>query len=98
MENCKIEETTEKEAHTMSNDLILMGVVLVLFGLYFTLQVELNKVRNQLTHYLLKPGSISKQEKEKYLKEPEMEAIRLIRMDYHVGLQNAKVIYEQLKK
>mgnify|MGYP000994902013 FL=1 len=98
MENCKIEETTEKEAHTMSNDLILMGVVLVLFGLYFTLQVELNKVRNQLTHYLLKPGSISKQEKEKYLKEPEMEAIRLIRMDYHVGLQNAKIIYEQLKK
>ena len=98
MENFKIEETTEKEAHTMSNDLILMGVVLVLFGLYFTLQVELNKVRNQLTHYLLKPGSISKQEKEKYLKEPEMEAIRLIRMDYHVGLQNAKIIYEQLKK
>lgn len=98
MENCKIEETTEKEAHTMSNDLILMGVVLVLFGLYFTLQVELNKVRNQLTHYLLKPGSISKQEKEKYLKEPEMEAIRLIRMDYHVGIQNAKIIYEQLKK
>lgn len=98
MENCKIEETTEKEAHTMSNDLILMGVVLVLFGLYFTLQVELNKVRNQLTHYLLKPGSISKEEKEKYLKEPEMEAIRLIRMDYHVGIQNAKIIYEQLKK
>lgn len=98
MENCKIEETTEKEAHTMSNDLILMGVVLVLFGLYFTLQVELNKVRNQLTHYLLKPGSISKQQKEKYLKEPEMEAIRLIRMDYHVGIQNAKIIYEQLKK
>lgn len=98
MENCKIEEKTEKEAHTMSNDLILMGVVLVLFGLYFTLQVELNKVRNQLTHYLLKPGSISKEEKEKYLKEPEMEAIRLIRMDYHVGIQNAKIIYEQLKK
>lgn len=98
MESCKIEETTEKEAHTMSNDLILMGVVLVLFGLYFTLQVELNKVRNQLTHYLLKPGSISKEEKEKYLKEPEMEAIRLIRMDYHVGIQNAKIIYEQLKK
>ena len=44
----------------MSNDLILMGVVIVLFGLYFTLQVELNKVRNQFTHYLLKPGSISK--------------------------------------
>ena len=98
MENCNIEEKTEKEAHTMSNDLILMGVVLVLFGLYFTLQVELNKVRNQLTHYLLKPGSISKEEKEKYLKEPEMEAIRLIRMDYHVGIQNAKIIYEQLKK
>ena len=98
MENCKIEEKTEKEAHTKSNDLILMGVVLVLFGLYFTLQVELNKVRNQLTHYLLKPGSISKEEKEKYLKEPEMEAIRLIRMDYHVGIQNAKIIYEQLKK
>ena len=98
MESCKIEENTEKEAHTMSNDLILMGVVLVLFGLYFTLQVELNKVRNQLTHYLLKPGSISKEEKEKYLKEPEMEAIRLIRMDYHVGIQNAKIIYEQLKK
>ncbi len=32
----------------MSNDLILMGVVIVLFGLYFTLQVELNKVRNQI--------------------------------------------------
>ena len=40
----------------MSNDLIMMGVVIVLFGLYFTLQVELNKVRNQFTHYLLKPG------------------------------------------
>ena len=37
----------------MSNDLIMMGVVIVLFGLYFTLQVELNKVRNQFTHYLL---------------------------------------------
>ena len=60
----------------MSNDLILMGVVIVLFGLYFTLQVELNKVRNQFTHYLLKPGSISKEQREKYLKEPEMEAIR----------------------
>ncbi len=82
----------------MSNDLILMGVVLVLFGLYFTLQVELNKVRNQLTHYLLKPGSISKQEKEKYLKEPEMEAIRLIRIDYRIGLQNAKLVYEHIKK
>ena len=58
----------------MSNDLILMGVVIVLFGLYFTLQVELNKVRNQFTHYLLKPGSISKEQREKYLKEPEMEA------------------------
>ena len=44
----------------MSNDLIMMGVVIVLFGLYFTLQVELNRVRNQFTHYLLKPGSISK--------------------------------------
>ncbi len=50
----------------MSNDLILMGVVIVLFGLYFTLQVELTKVRNQFTHYLLKPGSISKEQKEKY--------------------------------
>ena len=82
----------------MSNDLILMGVVIVLFGLYFTLQVELNKVRNQFTHYLLKPGSISKEQREKYLKEPEMEAIRLIRLDYLIGLQNAKLIYEQLKK
>ena len=82
----------------MSNDLILMGVVIVLFGLYFTLQVELNKVRNQFTHYLLKPGSISKEQKEKYLKEPEMEAIRLIRIDYRIGLQNAKLIYEHLKK
>ncbi|EKS20838.1 hypothetical protein HMPREF9186_00405 [Streptococcus sp. F0442] len=82
----------------MSNDLILMGVVLVLFGLYFTLQVELNKVRSQFTHYLLQPGSIPKEQKEKYLKESEMEAIRLIRLDYHVGIQNAKIIYEQLKK
>ena len=82
----------------MSNDLILMGVVIVLFGLYFTLQVELNKVRNQFTHDLLKPGSISKEQREKYLKEPEMEAIRLIRLDYRIGLQNAKLIYEQLKK
>ena len=82
----------------MSNDLILMGVVIVLFGLYFTLQVELTKVRNQFTHYLLKPGSISKEQREKYLKEPEMEAIRLIRLDYRIGLQNAKLIYEQLKK
>ena len=82
----------------MSNDLILMGVVLVLFGLYFTLQVELNKVRSQFTHYLLQPGGIPKEQKEKYLKESEMEAIRLIRLDYHVGIQNAKIIYEQLKK
>ena len=37
----------------MSNDLIMMGVVIVLFGLCFTLQVELNKVRNQFTYYLL---------------------------------------------
>lgn len=51
----------------MSNDLIMMGVVIVLFGLYFTLQVELNKVRNQFTYYLLKPGSISKEQREKYL-------------------------------
>ena len=83
----------------MSNDLIMMGVVIVLFGLYFTLQVELNKVRNQFTHYLLKPGSISKEQREKkYLKEPEMEAIRLIRLDYRIGLQNAKLVYEHLKK
>ena len=79
----------------MSNDLILMGVVIVLFGLYFTLQVELTKVRNQFTHYLL---NISKEQREKYLKEPEMEAIRLIRLDYRIGLQNAKLVYEQLKK
>ena len=82
----------------MSNDLILMGVVIVLFGLYFTLQVELTKVRNQFTYYLLKPGSIAKKQKEKYLKEPEMEAIRLIRIDYRIGLQNAKLVYEHLKK
>ena len=82
----------------MSNDLILMGVVIVLFGLYFTLQVELTKVRNQFTYYLLKPGGISKEQKEKYLKEPEMEAIRLIRIDYRIGLQNAKRVYEHLKK
>ncbi len=82
----------------MSNDLIMMGVVIVLFGLYFTLQVELTKVRNQFTHYLLKPDSISKEQREKYLKEPEMEAIRLIRLDYRIGLQNAKLVYEQLKK
>ena len=50
----------------MSNDLILMELSFVLFGLYFTLQVELNKVRNQFTHYLLKPGSISKEQREKY--------------------------------
>ena len=98
MESGKIEKRTEKEAQAMSNDLILMGVVLVLFGLYFTLQVELNKVRSQFTHYLLQPGSIPKEQKEKYLKESEMEAIRLIRLDYHVGIQNAKIIYEQLKK
>ena len=82
----------------MSNDLIMMGVVIVLFGLYFTLQVELTKVRNQFTYYLLKPGSIPKEQKEKYLKEPEMEAIRLIRIDYRIGLQNAKLVYEHLKK
>ena len=82
----------------MSNDFILMGVVIILFGLYFTLQVELNKVRNQLTHVLLQPGSISKEQKEKYLKAPEMEAIRLIRLDYHIGIQNARVVYQQLKK
>ena len=82
----------------MSNDLILMGVVIVLFGLYFTLQVEFTKVRNQFTYYLLKPGSIPKEQKEKYLKEPEMEAIRLIRLDYRIGLQNAKLVYEHLKK
>ena len=82
----------------MSYDLILMGVVIVLFGLYFTLQVELTKVRNQFTYYLLKPGSIPKEQKEKYLKEPEMEAIRLIRIDYRIGLQNAKLVYEHLKK
>lgn len=82
----------------MSNDFILMGVVIILFGLYFTLQVELNKVRNQLTHFLLQPGSISKEQKEKYLKAPEMEAIRLIRLDYHIGIQNARVVYQQLKK
>ena len=82
----------------MSNDLILMGVVIVLFGLYFTLQVELTKVRNQFTYYLPKPGSIPKEQKEKYLKEPEMEAIRLIRIDYRIGLQNAKLVYEHLKK
>lgn len=82
----------------MSNDFILMGVVITLFGLYFTLQVELNKVRNQLTHFLLQPGSISKEQKEKYLKAPEMEAIRLIRLDYRIGLQNAKLVYEHLKK
>ena len=98
MESCKIEKRTEKEAQAMSNDLILMGVVLVLFGLYFTLQVELNKVRSQFTHYLLQPASIPKEQKEKYLKESEMEAIRLIRLYYHVGIQNAKIIYEQLKK
>ena len=72
----------------MSNDLIMMGVVIVLFGLYFTLQVELNRVRNQFTHYLLKPGSISKEQRE----------IRLIRIDYRIGLQNAKLVYEHLKK
>ena len=82
----------------MSNDFILMGVVIILFGLYFTLQVELNKVRNQLTHFLLQPESISKEQKEKYLKAPEMEAIRLIRLDYHIGIQNARVVYQQLKK
>lgn len=82
----------------MSNDLILMGIVIVLFGLYFTLQVELTKVRNQFTYYLLKPGSISKEQKEKYLKESEMEAIRLIRIDYRIGLQNAKLVYDHLKK
>ena len=82
----------------MSNDLILMGVVIVLFGLYFTLQVELTKVRNQFTYYLLKPGSISKEQKKKHIKEPEMEAIRLIRIDYRIGLQNAKLVYEHLKK
>ena len=98
MESCKIDKRTEKEAKAMSNDLILMGVVLVLFGLYFTLQVELNKVRSQFTHYLLQSASIPKEQKEKYLKESEMEAIRLIRLYYHVGIQNAKIIYEQLKK
>lgn len=82
----------------MSNDFILMGVVIILFGLYFTLQVELNKVRNQLTHFLLQPRSISKEQKEKYLKAPEIEAIRLIRLDYHIGIQNARVVYQQLKK
>ena len=82
----------------MSNDFILMGVVIILFGLYFTLQVELNKVRTQLTHFLLQPGSISKEQKEKYLKAPEIEAIRLIRLDYHIGIQNARVVYQQLKK
>lgn len=82
----------------MSNDFILMGVVIILFGLYFTLQVELNKVRNQLTHFLLQPGSISKEQKERYLKAPEIEAIRLIRLDYHIGIQNARVVYQQLKK
>lgn len=82
----------------MSNDFILMGVVIILFGLYFTLQVELNKVRNQLTHFLLQPGSISKEQKEKYLKAPEIEAIRLIRLDYHICIQNARVVYQQLKK
>lgn len=82
----------------MTNDFILMGVVMILFGLYFTLQVELNKVRNQLTHFLLQPGSISKEQKEKYLKAPEIEAIRLIRLDYHIGIQNARVVYQQLKK
>ena len=82
----------------MSNDFILMGVVIILFGLYFTLQVELNKVRNQLTHFLLQPGSISKEQKEKYLKAPEIEAIRLIRLDYHIGIQNERVVYQQLKK
>nr|WP_295348959.1 hypothetical protein [uncultured Streptococcus sp.] len=82
----------------MSNDFILMGVVIILFGLYFTLQVELNKVRNQLTHFLLQPGGISKEQKEKYLKESEIEAIRLIRLDYHIGIQNARVVYQQLKK
>jgi len=71
-----------------------MGVVIVLFGLYFTLQVELTKVRNQFTHYLLKPGSISKEQKEKYLKEPEMEAIRLIRIDYRIALKNPNLFYE----
>ena len=86
------------EATIMSNVLILMGVGIVLFGLYFTLQVELTKVRNQFTYSLLKPGSISKEQKEKYLKEPEMEAIRLIRIDYRIGLQNAKLVYEHLKK
>ena len=93
----KYRKEQKKGAYTMSNDLIMMGVVIVLFGLYFTLQVELNKVRNQFTHYLLKPGSISKEQREKYLKEPEMEAIRLIRLDYRIGLQNAKLVYEQLK-
>ena len=75
-----------------------MGVVTVFFELYFTLQVELHRDRKPFTHYLLKPGSISKEQREKYLKEPEMEAIRLIRLDYRIGLQNAKLIYEQLKK
>ena len=71
----------------MSNDLILMGVVIVLFGLYFTLQVELTKVRNQFTHYLLKPGSISKEQRESTSKNQRWEAIRLIRLDYRIGLQ-----------
>ena len=82
----------------MSNDFILMGVVIILFGLYFTLQVELNKVRNQLTHFLLQPGSISKEQKEKYLKAPEIEAIRLIRLDYHIGIQNGLSTVEEIKE
>jgi len=45
---------------------------------------------------LFKLSSIKSEEK--YLKEPEMEAIRLIRLDYRIGLQNAKRVYEQLKK
>ena len=82
----------------MSNDLILMGVVIVLFGLYFTLQVELNKVRNQFTHYLLKPGSISKEQREKYLKEPDGSDSPYSPRLSDQPLQNADFFIEQLKK
>ncbi len=71
----------------------------VLFGLYFTLQVELIKSETNLTHYLLKLVVFPRNKREKYLKEPGDEAIRLIRLDYRIGLQNAKLlIYEQLEK
>ncbi len=95
-ESCKIKKRTEKGSihHVKRSD--HDGSCIVLFE-FITLQVELNRVRNQFTHYLLKPGSISKEQRE-YTKEPEMEAIRLIRLDYRIGLQNAKLVYNWRNK